>query len=92
VVGRDEGENKRILMLVRQGDVLFEVKGYGSPVTLLRGEAGEEDIRLAAAITARYSDAKRQSKVAVHHEQDYAGLSQAVLVSPLEDKLAKLRI
>jgi tRNA U34 2-thiouridine synthase MnmA/TrmU len=93
VVGRNEEENRRILALARGGDVLFEVKGCGSPIALLRGEASWEEIRLAAAITARYSDAKGESAVPVHYGEDYADLSRAILVLPAgEDELAKLRI
>jgi tRNA U34 2-thiouridine synthase MnmA/TrmU len=95
VVGRNEGENRRLQILARQGDSLFEVKGCGSPVTLLRGEAGadeEAEIRLAAAITARYSDAQG-SEVEVHHGTDYTALSEAILVTPVgEGELTRLRI
>jgi len=92
VVGRNEGENQRLLVLARQGDSLFEIKGCGSPVTLLRGEAGQEEIHLAAAITARYSDAD-SDEVQVHYGTDYAALSEASLLSPLgEDELTRLRI
>jgi len=93
VVGRNEEENRRLQLLARQGDFLFEVRSYGSPITLLRGEAGGAEIHLAAAITARYSDAE-DDRVEVHYGTDYAALSEAVLVSPLsnEDKLTRLRI
>ena len=92
VVGRNEEENRRLQSLARQGDFLFEVKGCGSPVTLLRGEASEGEIHLAAAITARYSDAQGD-EVEVHHGTDYAALSEAVLASSLgEHELTRLRI
>jgi len=92
LVGRNEEENRRLLILVRQSDFLFEVKGCGSPVTLLRGEAGETEIHLAAAITARYSDAE-DDRVEVHYGTDYTVLNEAILVSPLnEDELTRLRI
>ena len=93
VVGRDEEENRRILhLLTRPGDLLFEVKGCGSPITLLRGEAGAGEIRLAAAITARYSDAQG-GRMEVHHGTDYATLDKAALVSPAgEGELAELQI
>ena len=92
VVGRDEGENRRILMLTQQGDLLFEVKTCGSPLTLLRREIDRDGIRLAAAITARYSDAPA-TEVWVHYGANYAALSEAVLVSPLgEQELTRLRI
>jgi hypothetical protein len=92
VVGRDQEENRRVLALAKEGDILFEVQGWGSPITLLRGEAGVEEISLAAAITARYSDAQG-AEVAVHCGTNYATLSEAMLVSPLaEDELTRLRI
>lgn len=92
VVGRNKEENRQLLNLVRHGDCLFEVKGLGSPVTLLRGEASTGRIRLAAAITARYSDAQ-DDKVRVHYGTDSADLRNVVLVAPLgEDELTALRI
>jgi hypothetical protein len=98
VVGRNEGENRRLQHLVRRGDFLFEVKGCGSPMTLLRGDAGSDDghpteeVRLAAAITARYSDASGE-QVHVHYGADGAVLSEAILISsPDEDELVELRI
>jgi hypothetical protein len=92
VVGRNEHENRRISILARQGDLLLEVKGCGSPITLLRGEADRGEIYLAAAITARYSDAQEDA-VRVHCGTDLAALDDAILVSPLgEDELTGLRI
>jgi hypothetical protein len=92
IVGRDEDENLRLLRLARQGDLLFEVKGCGSPVTLLQGETGEASIYLAAAITARYSDAQA-AEVEVHYGTDHSALSTAVLVTPPgEGELSALRI
>jgi hypothetical protein len=92
VVGRNEEENRRLQILARRGDLLFEVRGCGSPVTLLCGAAGEEEIHLAAAVTARYSDAE-DNRVKVHYGVDYAALSEAILVSPVyEDELTRLRI
>ena len=98
VVGCNEEENRRILVLVRKDDLLFEVKGCGSPITLLRGEASEEEIHLAAAITARYSDAgvgddKRGHKVTVYYGMDYAALEEVISISPLrQEELARMRI
>jgi len=92
VIGRNEEENRRLQTLARQGDCLFEVTGCGSPITLLRGEAGEEEIHLAAAITARYSDAQGD-EVEVHYGTDYSVLSEVILATPLgEDELTRLRI
>jgi tRNA-specific 2-thiouridylase len=92
VVGRNEGENRRLQILARQGDFLFEVKGCGSPITLLRGDAGVEEIYLTAAITARYSDAEEDG-IQAHYGAAPAALSEVILVSPpREDELTRLRI
>ncbi|MFH1929802.1 MAG: hypothetical protein ABIK79_16790 [Chloroflexota bacterium] len=92
VVGRSEEENGRILELSREADLFFEVKSCGSPVTLLRGEAGREEIRLAAALTARYSDSSG-TETRVHYGGHYADLGGKVLVSPLsEHDLSRLRV
>jgi tRNA U34 2-thiouridine synthase MnmA/TrmU len=57
VVGRNRDENQHIVTLACPEDLFLEVQGWGSPITLLRGKAGAQEIRLAAAITVRYSDA-----------------------------------
>ena len=57
IVGRNEDENQHIITLARPKDLFLEVQGWGSPITLLRGDTGVQEIRLAATITVRYSDA-----------------------------------
>jgi tRNA-specific 2-thiouridylase len=92
VVGRNADENRRLQVLAREADFRFEVKGYGSPVTLLRGGADGREIHFAAAITARYSDAEGD-RVLVHYGTDHAVLGEAILTSPLVDAdLSRLRI
>jgi hypothetical protein len=98
VSGRHEAENQRIVQLAREGDLLFEVKGRGSPVTLLREAPGgtAEDrmaaIRLAAAITARYSDADAL-QVTVHYGSIYTDLGRHITVEPAgQEILDRLRI
>jgi tRNA U34 2-thiouridine synthase MnmA/TrmU len=63
VVGRNEDENQRIVRLSRPGDLLLEVQDWAGPVTVLRGTATAKEIRLAAAITVRYSDAPALASV-----------------------------
>ena len=92
VVGRDEEENHRIRLLAKLGDYLFEVQTWGSPLTLLRGEADGEGIRRAAAITARYSDAPGP-EVWVCYGGPSTALGEVIQVSPAgEQELARLRI
>ena len=58
IVGRNELENKQILKLKYKTDYIFEVPDYGSPITILQGKKTKESIKIAARLTARYSDAK----------------------------------
>mgnify|MGYP001071842340 CR=1 FL=1 len=56
IVGRNEEENTRLLSLKGKSDYYFEVQEYGSPITLLQGNGSEEALRIAASLTAHYSD------------------------------------
>lgn len=92
VVGRNEEENRRIRALARPDDFLFEVQTWGSPLTLVRGEIGGEEIRRVASITARYSDAPGPD-VRVCYGAAGTALEDVIHVSRMgEQELAQLRI
>ncbi len=65
IVGRDSTENGNLLNLFGGDGILLRVPGYGSPITLIRGNADEQAILTAAMICARYSDAKDLQSVDV---------------------------
>jgi len=65
VVGRNEADNNKLMVHKRPGHIHLEAMGVGSPVTLLIGDASEENLMKAARITARYCDAKRMPQVEV---------------------------
>jgi tRNA U34 2-thiouridine synthase MnmA/TrmU len=65
-VGRNEQENQTITNLAKPDDVLLETVDYMGPVALLRGKFNDNDIRLAAGITARYADTKNAKEVKVN--------------------------
>jgi tRNA-specific 2-thiouridylase len=91
IVGRDEGENQRIVALVRPGDLLLEAIGWGSPVTLLRGADRDGAIQTAASITVRYSDAP--GPATVRYGSDYATMAEtAEATSADPEMLEELRI
>ena len=92
VVGRDEEENRRIRMLTKPGDVLLEVISYSSPVTMLRGGNGGEEKRLAAAITARYSDAAVAVVPVWYGSTDTISEEVIQAVPAAEEMLDELRI
>jgi len=90
IVGRNEMENKSLLTLKATADYYFEVPGCGSPITILQGRKSSEAIRIAASLTARYSDAKGES-VQVAYGTDRS--RKSVSVSPLLDQhVNRLRI
>ncbi len=63
IVGRDEKDNDKIESLAGEGDYIFSIENFGSPITLLTGDDAQNFINLAASICARYSDAKHLSSV-----------------------------
>ncbi len=58
IVGRDEAENGELGDFFGEEGMLMRVPGFGSPLTLVRGHADENAVMTAAALCARYSDAK----------------------------------
>lgn len=90
IVGRDEGENKHLLILKHHGDYIFEVPGCGSPITILQGPKEKEAVVIAAKLTARYSDAEGKEILARYGDEKD---TNSIIVSlPDENKIARLRI
>lgn len=86
VVGRDEVENTKLLARRRPGDWVLELAGDTGPVTLLRGaesNGSEDHLRLAAAITARYSRHRDEDRVAVRAEVVDGSDTRLLEVTPL---------
>jgi len=65
IVGRNEPDNKLIEKYARPTDILLEARNTGSPIGLLVGDHDESIIKLAAAITARYCDLKKEPVVEI---------------------------
>jgi len=54
LVGKNDHENQRLLTLIRESELLLITPEVPGPLALLLNPDGEDDLRLAAAITARY--------------------------------------
>lgn len=90
IVGRNEKENKALLKLKKKSDVVLEVKDDVGPTTILNGKPSKEAIKLAASLTARYSDAK-ENKVVVKYGMNK--LNKIIGVKKIKDEqINKLRI
>jgi len=87
VVGRDQAENE-FLERYSAGRWAFHVKGYEGPLTLFEGEPSEGNLKLAAALTARYSDGKSQPEldVSCRHPD---GREETLRVSPPAEELVE---
>ena len=92
IVGRNETENSLLLVLKTPNAYAFEVPDYGSPITIIEGADDPETIKLAARLTARYSDA-RSDQVVVEYWRESEGQRMRITVPPLaNDEVDRLRI
>jgi hypothetical protein len=64
IIAREDGENQYLAGYRRQFTSL-RTMSHGGPLTLVDGEVGEDDLLLAARLTARYSQGRDAAKVEV---------------------------
>lgn len=64
IIGREEGENK-FLQGYKKTYTSIKTTSHAGPLTLLDGVANDDDLELAARITARFSQGKNENKVTV---------------------------
>lgn len=89
IVGRNEDENNRIEEIAQDSHTFLFVPDTGSPNAILIGD--RKSVKEAAAITARYSDKKKEAEVEVHSR--YRGTVKKIVVAPMnDDELEKWRI
>ena len=89
VVGRNELENKILLSLVRDGDMIIEIKNCPGPVAILRGNNSDANIKLAAGITARYADLSGEDGNAEVRSRDNITVLQTIGIAPLTSSEVK---
>ncbi len=83
IVGRDEKDNNEMMKLKNKSDLIFEVKDYVGPTTILQGKADKKIVELAASLTARYSDAEKD-KVAVGYGK--GKLDKKIIVKKINER------
>ena len=81
IIGREEGEN-RFLSGYRKQFPSLKTNEVAGPLVLLDGEPNDEDIQLAARITARFSQGKTADKVDVL-VTSLDGHEQHLMVKPM---------
>lgn len=88
VVGRNKYENESLLKIAESNKVPYLlVKDYKGPVTIIVGEANLTTVEKAATITARYSDAPKETQVKVLYKRGWE--EKEIIVSPLSDEEIK---
>jgi tRNA-uridine 2-sulfurtransferase len=65
IVGRNEEENNAILMILGEKGTFLKAEDHAGPIAVIRGEANDELVRIAASLCARYSDGKHLSELHV---------------------------
>jgi tRNA-specific 2-thiouridylase len=86
IVGRHEADNRAIDLIADSSDYyLLWVEGHGSPHTAADGTMTKDDLKLAAALCARYSDAKSLPLVDVSVMKN--GATSTMRVRPASDEM-----
>ena len=93
IVGRNESDNRILANLALDTDVLLEAEGGGSPLSILRGGGGDKIIRLSAAITRRYSRARKNLETPVRVRRADSDTIEKIIPEPLSsDAIESLHI
>lgn len=68
VIGRDKGDNEKLLTLAKGKDIIVKVKDIPGPITLIRGKSVPSTIvESAASLTAGYTKSKSSEFVMVEY-------------------------
>jgi tRNA-specific 2-thiouridylase len=92
VVGRNREDNERLERSVTSGDLRLEAPGVPSPVALLRGRPGAQELNTAMRIVARYADNAGGSVIVAAGLPDGTEAARKVVDALPDDEVAKLRI
>ena len=89
IVGRNEEENSIIPRFAGERDLLMEVVGFGSPITLLKNSCDERDIKMAASVCVRYSNYKGKAEVRIGCRERW---EKTLFVEPIKEEFKKYLI
>ena len=86
IVGRNEEENSIISRFAEEKDLLMEVVGFGSPITLLKNSCDERDIKMAASVCVRYSNYKGKAEVRIGCRERW---KKTLFIEPTKEEFKK---
>ena len=87
IIGREEGENN-FLSGYRKNFITLTTENFTGPIVLVDGKLqDEEDLKLAASITARYSNGKEADLVTVKIISNKKNLPETIQVTPIKESI-----
>jgi tRNA-uridine 2-sulfurtransferase len=86
IVGRNDNENRKLTSILKSHHYCLELVDISSPLTVLVGNASETNLRIAGAITARYSSARGLTEVRVATRRVSDGQTSEFTVAPARDQ------
>ncbi len=92
IIPRNEDETRRLEALAQPGDVLMSALSAMGPTAVIKGDADDAALAEAAALTARYGQAREQEKIMVgwRRRGEESGEEQALEVTGADGwRLAK---
>jgi tRNA-uridine 2-sulfurtransferase len=93
IVGRNEGENNKLLKIAKDNDLCFYPSDVSGPVGIGRGIFNKDDILTASAIIAGYSDGELNGQLKIIYKHISAKEPLFITASPFElSELEKIRI
>jgi len=92
IVGRNENENKMLMMLAKNGDYIFGPTFINGPIAVGKGSFTPDHLDVACQIVARYCDREGQSYVEISYRRLPENDGKMIKTGFLDDeKIAKLR-
>ena len=93
IAGRDQSENETLMKLSRPDELKLTAHEHKSTFALLLGPPGDENLKLAAEICARYSDGKDCPVLPVRTWRESESNYQVIQAHPMElSRLESFRI
>ncbi|MFX1374418.1 MAG: hypothetical protein ACFFA0_01270 [Promethearchaeota archaeon] len=86
IVGRNESENKSLLLLKKPKDIIIETMDFPGPITIIQGKYDDESLNYAAKLTLRYSDLNQlKGQVKIGTKYDKLNSQLTVEIDSLEN-------
>jgi tRNA-specific 2-thiouridylase len=93
VVGRDAEENDILLSLVKEDDIIFKLKDYQGPISVLRGKTDRDMISFAASIASYHTKFRSEKSIAVDYWKGSSSEKETIPVKPAsKDEVERFRI